>query len=68
MRASQSAANKGHFTELDHKGGRLLAWIRGQVRLKAFTAQQEGLIYRRRHSLVLIGDKGEPIRGELKHK
>ena len=50
------------------KGGRLLAWIGDQVRLKAFTAQQEGLIYRRRHCLVLIGNKGEPIRGELKHR
>jgi len=43
----QSAAHQGHVTELDHKGGRLLAWIGGQVRLKAFTAQQGSFIYRR---------------------
>jgi hypothetical protein len=36
MQASQSAANEGHFTELKQQRGRLLAWIRDQVRLKAF--------------------------------
>jgi len=59
---------KGTSLNWNNKGGRLLAWIGDQVRLKAFTAQQEGLIYKGRHSLVLIRDKGEPIRGKLKHK
>ena len=35
-RASQSAADKGTFTELEQIRGRLLAWIGDQVRLKAF--------------------------------
>ena len=34
-------------------GGRLLAWIGDQVRLKALLPNKRGLIYRRRHSLVL---------------
>jgi len=50
------------------KGGRLLAWIGDQVRLKASYCPTRGPYIQRRHSLVLIGNKGEPIRGELKHK
>jgi len=38
-----------------NNGGRLLAWIGDQVRLKAFSDQLKGLIYRRRHCLMLIG-------------
>jgi hypothetical protein len=35
MQASQSAANKGTSQNWNNKRGRLLAWIRDQVRLKA---------------------------------
>ena len=38
-RASQSAADKGHFTGLEQIRGRLLAWIGDQVRLKASSGQ-----------------------------
>ena len=59
---------KGTLLNWITNGGRLLAWIGDQVRLKALLPNKRGLIYRRRHSLVLNGNKGEPIRGELKHK
>ena len=36
--------------------------------LRPLLPNKGGLIYRKRHSLALIGDKGEPIRGELKNK
>jgi len=35
------------------KGGRLLAWIGDQVRLKAFLPNKRAFIYKRRHSLML---------------
>jgi hypothetical protein len=46
-------SQQGHFAELEQRGGRLLAWIRDQVRLKAFSAHLGAFIYRRRHSLML---------------
>jgi hypothetical protein len=64
----QSAANKGHFTELEQYGGRLLAWIGDQVRLKAFNAQQGALYTGGGTASYLTGNNSEPIRGKLKHK
>jgi hypothetical protein len=42
-RASQSTANKGTSQNWNNKGGRLLAWIGDQVRLKAFSGQPRAL-------------------------
>ena len=48
------------------QGGRLLAWIRDQVRLKASSAQQRALYTGGGTASYLIGNNSEPIRGELK--
>ena len=44
--------------------GRLLAWIRDQVRLKAFSAQQRALYTRGGTALYLIRNNGKPIKGK----
>jgi hypothetical protein len=59
---------KGHFTELEQMRGRLLAWIRDQVRLKAFSAQQGALYTGGGTASCLMGNNSEPTRGELKRK
>ena len=64
----QSAANKGTSLNWNNKGGRLLAWIGDQVRLKAFSAQRELLYTEGGTASCYNGNKSEPIWGELKRK
>jgi len=49
-------------------GGRLLAWIGDQVRLKAFSAQQRALYTGGGTASYIIGSNSEPIKGKLKYK
>jgi hypothetical protein len=42
------------------QGGRLLAWIGDQVRLKAFAAQQRALYTQGGTALYLIGNNSKP--------
>jgi hypothetical protein len=60
MRASQSAANYGHFTKLDHKVGRLLAWIEDQVRLKALLPNKRAFIQREAQPCARPGTIASP--------
>jgi hypothetical protein len=49
-------------------GGRLLAWIGDQVRLKALLPNKRALYTVGGTASCYIGNNSEPIRGELKHK
>jgi hypothetical protein len=50
------------------KGGRLLAWIGDQVRLKALLPNKRALYTGRGTASYYTGNNSKPIRGELKHK
>jgi hypothetical protein len=58
---------KGTSLNWIKKRGRLLAWIGDQVRLKALVPNKRGLYTGRGAASYLAGNKGKPIRGELKH-
>jgi hypothetical protein len=49
-------------------GGRLLAWIGDQVRLKALLPNKRALYTVGGTASYYTGNNGKPIRGELKHK
>jgi hypothetical protein len=50
------------------RGGRLLAWIGDQVRLKALLSNKRALYTKGGTALCYIGNNSKPLRGELKHK
>ena len=58
---------KGSSLNWISKGGRLLAWIGDQVRLKALLLNKRSLYTSGGTALYLIRNMGEPLRGELKH-
>ena len=59
---------KGSSLNWITKGGRLLAWIGDQVRLKALLSNKWALYTVEGTALCYIRNNSEPIRGELKRK